>query len=109
MVNLSDVRPVPLSTLAAMRMAWNSQEFQGDTAVNEQRFFRDFSVRQHPSPFLVWVFFVEISFLPDPSRDTARRNWPQRTRPIFPFPISLFFKNFKKSIICMRVRGIFYF
>jgi len=54
LVNVSDIRPVPLSTDCAMRLAWNATPWlaRGD-AENQEAFLNDWSRRQL-GPELAW-------------------------------------------------------
>jgi Glycosyl hydrolase family 115 len=47
LVNVSDIRPVPLSTDCAMKLAWNAEPYMGKTdAQNMLAFYKDWSARQ---------------------------------------------------------------
>jgi hypothetical protein len=47
LVNVSDVRPVPLSTDCAMKFAWNANPYMGKTdEQNMMAFYKDWSARQ---------------------------------------------------------------
>jgi hypothetical protein len=47
LVNVSDIRPVPLSTDCAMRMAWNATPYLGrEDQANQDSFFSDWCQRQ---------------------------------------------------------------
>ncbi len=61
MLNLSDLRPVPLSTLAAMTFAWNASPFMTSSpVVTEAQFFSSFAQDKYVRFFLLCLVFVLI-------------------------------------------------
>lgn len=48
MLNLSDLRPVPLGTLAAMNFAWNANTYMNTSPSQaEAQFLKDFSLSKY--------------------------------------------------------------
>ncbi len=74
LLNVSDIRPVPLSTDCAMKMVWNAQPFLGRSeAENRAAFLRDWCARQYGPKVAdraaaLYDQFFDIPYMREPTR-----------------------------------------
>jgi hypothetical protein len=79
LVNVSDVRPVPLSTDCAMRFAWNAAPYRGRTAgENMAAFLADWSRRQFGVPLAAEVAALYACYFDIPYQRQDVRNGEHR-------------------------------